>query len=467
MPVAGVLLVVAGLLVLGRAGDGLRTGSVRAEGVPMEIVRPDTDGPDRPAVVVAHGFAGSGRLMRPFADTLARRGYVVALPDLAGHAASPRPLTGEGDVDRDLDAAIRSVRALPGVDPARVVLVGHSMGAAAVVRAGTRDRRIAATVAISLGDDAAAAARPGPRRLLLLLGALEPAGIGATSEAADGDRLVRVPLVEHIGVLYADRTHHETARWLDQAVGNRPERPVIAAKRRLAAGALLLTGMLLLVLAATGRRARRLRPALPARGTWPAIALGTAAAAPAGLAGGTVLWATMQATVCGYVIGYFAGAGTALSVAAMVIRRGTGPRLRLPSWRSAASAAALTLAGPAAVVIPIHLGLTSAVPYGAHRTPLILLAAATALLLAAAHALAGPPWSAVVLALVCTPLPLAAVIGAAPGFLALVTPLIAGLLALHLLVAGCAWLGGIPWWRTVAAGALTVAWPVATALPIA
>ncbi|MEV4629949.1 hypothetical protein AB0J90_27150 [Micromonospora sp. NPDC049523] len=50
--------------------------------------------------------------------------------------------------------------------------------------------------------------------------------------------------------------------------------------------------------------------------------------------------------------------------------------------------------------------------------------------------------------------------------LALVTPLIGALLALYLLVAGVAWLTGMPWWRTIPAGALVVAWPVATALPI-
>ncbi|MFI7598173.1 alpha/beta hydrolase [Actinoplanes sp. NPDC049681] len=466
--VAGVLLLAAGALLGAYAGHGLVSAEVTVDGVPVETVRPAGAGSGRPAVVVAHGFAGSGRLMRPFADTLARRGYVVALPDLAGHAANTRPLTGQDEVDRDLAAVIRYVRARPDVDPGRVVLVGHSMGAAAVVRAGSRDQRIAATVAISLGDSAALTP-PGPRRLLLVVGELEPAGIRSATESAatGGSRIVRVPLVEHVGVLYADRTHHETARWLDDAVGNRPERPVIAAKQRVAAGGLILMGSLLLLVAAAALRPRprAVRPALPTReaARWTA---GAVALAPlAGLAGGALLYLTLRATVCGYLIGYLGGAGVALAVAAAMRHRGA--RVRPPSWRGVAAASAFAVACLAIVVLPIHVGLTSAVPYGPHRWLVALLTLATAVLLASAHALAGPPWSAGVLAAVLVPVPVAAAVGLAPGFLALVAPLIAGLLGVHLLVAGLAWRAGTPWWRTVAAGALMIAWPVATALPIA
>lgn len=465
--VAGLLMLAAGALLGAYAGHGLRSASVTVDGVPVETVRPAGGGSRRPAVVVAHGFAGSGRLMRPFADTLARRGYVVALPDLAGHAANTRPLTGQDEVDRDLATVVRYVRALPDVDPDRVVLVGHSMGAAAVARAGSRDQRIAATVAISLGDSAAVSS-PAPRRLLLVVGGLEPAGIRSATEAAatGGSRLVRVPLAEHVGVLYADRTHHETARWLDDAVGNLPQRRVIAAKQRVAAGGLILAGSLLLVAAALLSRRFPATPVmLPAREAMPWIAGAVAPAPLAGLAGGALLSATLQATVCGYLIGYLGGAAVPLTVGAAVVHRRA--RIRLPSWRGLAAAAGFAAAGVAMVVLPIHAGLTSAVPYGPHRWLVAWLALATALLLASAHALAGPPWSVGVLAAVLVPVPVAAAVGLAPAFLALVAPLIAGLLAVHLLVAGLAWRSGTPWWRTVPAGALMIAFPVATALPIA
>ncbi|WP_326557492.1 dienelactone hydrolase family protein [Micromonospora sp. NBC_01796] len=485
----GVLLLAAGVLGIGYAGRGLHSVSVRVDGVPVEIVRPVGGGAGRPAVVVAHGYAGSGRLMRPFADTLVRRGYVVALPDLAGHAANPRPLAGEDELDRELAGVVRYVRDLSGVDPARVALLGHSMGAAAVVRVGSADPSIAATVAISLGDGAAAALQPGPRRLLLIVGALEPAGIRSVAQAAlDGDagrRMVRVGFAEHVGVLYADRTHAEAARWLDDALRNRPEQPVIAAKGRVTAGGLCLVGMLLLVIAGlvrpSVRRAPPIRDSLapPARARLAWLAGAVAVAPVPGLVGGWLAARTLPAPVCGYLVGYFAFAGATLAAVAVVARRiharaaegdahgvtGTRQRPDAP-WRAAAATIGLAVAGIAAVVVPVHLGLTSAVPYGSRWWLTVLLVLATAALLGGAHAVARPPWSIGVLAAVCLPVPVAAIVGLAPGFLTLVTPLIAGLLALYLLLAGVASLTGTPWFRTIPAGALLVAWPVATSLPI-
>jgi len=55
---------------------------------------------------------------------------------------------------------------------------------------------------------------------------------------------------------------------------------------------------------------------------------------------------------------------------------------------------------------------------------ILLLALATATLLAGAHSAAGPPYSFAVLTLACLPLPVAAIVGLAPAFLALVSPLI-------------------------------------------
>lgn len=472
---AGVLLLGAGLLGVTSAGDGLRSASSRVDGVPVEVVRPAGDGAGRPAVVVAHGYAGSGRLMRPFADTLARRGYVVALPDLAGHAGNTRRLGEQDTIDGELAAVVRYVRGLPDVEATRVALLGHSMGAAAVVRVGAADPSIAATVAISLGDEAAAALRPGPHRLLSIVGALEPAGLRSIALAAGdgaGRGAVRVPLVEHVGVLYAGRTHEEAARWLDEAVAHRPERQGIAPKRRPVGGGLSMVGALLLVTAALARPSRhspgslaagplRLLPVPPAWLTG-AVAL----AAVAGLAGGWLLSRALPAALCGYVVGYFGFAGATLAAVASRDRPWARARAWRFSWRAPVSSVALAVAAGAAVVVPVHLGLTSAAPHGPRWWLIAVLALATAALLGAARAVARPPWSVAVLAAVCLPLPVAAVVGLAPGFLAIVTPLVAALLALYLAVAGVAGLSGWSWWRTVPAGAVLVAWPVATALPL-
>ena len=259
--VAGVLLVAAGVAGLWTAALDLYTESARVAGVPVELVLPasnvGSDATPMPAVVVAHGYAGSGRLMRPFADTLARRGYLVALPDLAGHAANTRPFTDIDEAVRDLDAVVRYLRGRPDVDPTRIALLGHSMGASAVVRAGAADQQIAATVAISLGDDEAAALRPGPRNLMLIHGALEPGLAAVTGQAlanTDHGEQLAVPFVEHVGVLYADTTHRRAARWIDDGVGYRPDKPTIEAHRRVAGGAATLLGLLLLLTAVVIRR---------------------------------------------------------------------------------------------------------------------------------------------------------------------------------------------------------------------
>lgn len=462
----GLLLVAAGVAGFATVGRGLHTTSVHAGAVPVELVRPDgaaAGGAARPVVVVVHGYAGSGRLMRPFADTLARRGYVVALPDLAGHGADPERLT-EAALDRDLADVVRYVRGLPDVDPARVALVGHSMGAAAVVRAGAADQTIRATVAISVGDDATAAIRPGPRHLLALYGAFEPSGIGATTRATGAERVVRVRLVEHIGVLFADRTHHETARWLDQTLDHRPDRPVIAAKGRLIAGALGLAGGLLILTG--GLLAWRTRdPAPPPERGRLGLRIAAVLVAPVpGEVAGVVLYRVLPNPVTGYLVGYFAGCGAALLLAALLIR---GPaRPARPPLAPLAFAAGFAVAALAAVALPVHFGLTDIAPHGPDWWLVALLAGATAALLAGAHAVLGPPWSYAAVLAVCLPMPVASAVGAAPGFLALISPLVMALVALHLGLCAAARASGIPWGRTVVAGALTIAWPVAVVLPV-
>jgi dienelactone hydrolase len=471
--VVGVALLVAGVAGLGSAGKGTRVRAVRVAGVPMEVVRPAADGVGRPAVVVVHGYAGSGRLMRPFADTLARRGYVVALPDFAGHAANTRPLAGlDGNLDREIADVVAYLRTRPDVDPDRVALLGHSMGANAVVRAGTADPTIPATVAISLPDREVATTGTGPRRLLLIVGAWEPGGIRAATRAAgrvEGRRTVTVPMVEHISVLFAGRTHREAAGWLDDALAHRPDRSGVAAARRVGAGALTLTGALLVLAAGLAfvNGPPRSRTTAPDRDRLVWLGVTVVAASVAGVVGGPILARMLPAPVSGYLVGYFAGAGTVLLAAELVYRRRAGAGVTgLSPWAVATGGALAVLTG-AAVIVPVHAGLTTMVPHGPHRWMVGLLVLATAVLLAGAHTAGRPLWAVLLLVLVCVPLPVATVVGLAPGFLILIAPLVAILFAVYFVVMALAWRASIPLWHTVAAGALVIAWPVAAALPLA
>jgi pimeloyl-ACP methyl ester carboxylesterase len=230
LPVLALALALTGSVLLARVGGDLERQHVVVDGVPLDVVRP-AGAPPGPGAVVAHGFAGSARLMAPFGDTLAALGWTVVLPDLDGHGANTRSPT---DLQHDLDVAVTHLRGLPGVDGGRIALVGHSMGAGAVTSYAMEHPDITATVAISL-PGTAPAPEDRPARLLLLVGGLE---FQSFREVAED--VVVVPGVEHISVLYAPRTHRLTADWLGPADQQLPS-PV----RRLVASGLLMLGLLL------------------------------------------------------------------------------------------------------------------------------------------------------------------------------------------------------------------------------
>lgn len=105
-------------------------------------------GPDRLAVVVAHGLTGSWRrpAVRRAARALTRVGGVVSF-DFRGHGRSGgRSTVGDREV-HDLAAAVEWARKL-GYQ--RVAIVGFSMGAAVALRYAARcEGALAAVVAVS------------------------------------------------------------------------------------------------------------------------------------------------------------------------------------------------------------------------------------------------------------------------------------------------------------------------------
>src|SRR5688572_19289069 len=102
--VIALALALTGALLLLRAGEGLTIRDTVADGVPLTEVRAASGNVNGSGVVVSHGFAGSGRLMMPFADTLARRGFVVVLFDFARHGRNTS--TQDSGNERVLDVAV-------------------------------------------------------------------------------------------------------------------------------------------------------------------------------------------------------------------------------------------------------------------------------------------------------------------------------------------------------------------------
>ncbi len=246
MAAVALLAVALALLRLGALERGVETVEARVGATPVTVHRL-AGAPPAPVVVIAHGFSGSRPLMRGFATTAARNGYVAVSFDFLGHGRHPEPMTG--DVTREdgataalvaqLDAVATWARAQPGVEGGLAVL-GHSMAGDVIARwAVAQGEAVSATIGVSMFSPVVTA--DAPRNLLMISGAWEgwladeslrvlrlshgaDAAMGATygdPAAGTARRAVTAPAVEHIGVLYSRTAMAETAAWLDAAFGRR------------------------------------------------------------------------------------------------------------------------------------------------------------------------------------------------------------------------------------------------------
>ena len=281
--IVGLLLSLTGIWHLEHERDGLTITPLLVGTTPATVYQ-RAGAEKAPAVIVAHGFAGSRQLMEAYALTLAQAGYVAVSFDFEGHGRNPTPMSGDvtrvdgttqllmREVGRVTDAAL----ALPGVD-GRVALLGHSMASDIIVRRALVDPRVAATVAISMFSEAVTAA--GPRNLLIVTGAWEPflrkdalrnvrlAQLSAVEGETVGDpakntgrRAAIAPGVEHVSVLYSAAALQEARDWLDAVFGRTSTGPVSATGGWIV---LLLSGIVLLAWPLSGLLPRSVTPPPP------------------------------------------------------------------------------------------------------------------------------------------------------------------------------------------------------------
>jgi dienelactone hydrolase len=229
---AGVVLLIAGVLLLAVATRGIEQRTVTVGPTPVTIYVPQgATVAASPGVIVAHGFAGSRQLMHSWSLALARAGFVVATPDLAGHGASTLRIADDRDaLAADVGRALTALRDVAEVDHGRIGLLGHSMGSGAVLAAGIDDpATFRAVVAVSPTD--APVTPAAPRDLLLLAGANEPRFVanaeslldragGSGGAPGDGDAraLSVVPLVEHVTILFSGTAQQQSVAWLAAAL---------------------------------------------------------------------------------------------------------------------------------------------------------------------------------------------------------------------------------------------------------
>jgi fermentation-respiration switch protein FrsA (DUF1100 family) len=97
------------------------------------------------AIVIVHGIHANRAYLIPQAEILARAGYHLLLFDLRGHGLSEGNQVTFGYREAlDVEAAVDYLSTLPEVK--QVGALGHSLGAAAVVRAAADDSRLQALV---------------------------------------------------------------------------------------------------------------------------------------------------------------------------------------------------------------------------------------------------------------------------------------------------------------------------------
>jgi pimeloyl-ACP methyl ester carboxylesterase len=111
-----------------------------------------------PLVIFAPGAAMGGRDYRLFAEALAARGLAVAVLRPTGSPGASDDRYGEAA--GEIAAALAALRGKSGIDAARPVLVGHSLGGAAAVLAAARTGACAANIDGDFGG-ATAQAVPG------------------------------------------------------------------------------------------------------------------------------------------------------------------------------------------------------------------------------------------------------------------------------------------------------------------
>ena len=103
-----------------------------------------------PVVLVMHGWGANAALMLPSVRPLHAAGYAVLLVDARCHGRSDDDdFSSLPRFAEDIEHALDWLAVQPEVDPDRIALLGHSVGAGAVLLAASHRHDVAAVVSVS------------------------------------------------------------------------------------------------------------------------------------------------------------------------------------------------------------------------------------------------------------------------------------------------------------------------------
>ena len=149
----GIVLLVVSIIQIQNAAQGLEIIKIQNSSPPTTIISPtNMDQVTRPVVMIGHGFAGSGLLMRGFSLSLAHGGYTAISWDFNGHGANPSPfpdLISSDVLLENAEDALDAAVAL-GLDTSEgIAILGHSMGSGVALDYGVKHPITSATTAVS------------------------------------------------------------------------------------------------------------------------------------------------------------------------------------------------------------------------------------------------------------------------------------------------------------------------------
>ena len=98
----------------------------------VEVVEP-VSAELRGSVVLLHGLSANKKIMEYMARGFSEQGLRVFVPDLPGHGRTPGPFSFSS-AERCSESFLNQLIAHGAVNPARTILVGHSMGGAIALR---------------------------------------------------------------------------------------------------------------------------------------------------------------------------------------------------------------------------------------------------------------------------------------------------------------------------------------------